>query len=169
MAKLSRLGMQRQEEADSAIESDEGVAEGSVDLFGRALHGGIGNAPMSGHGLARPDRADFTGGVIANGKDKIEFGRAGFGELVPGFAAQGEGGQTGEFQLAKRGGMDGAFGMAACAVGGEGGKTFFVEDGLGHDGACGISGAEEQDVVVFLHQLGDSLSRSTSSTGFSPA
>jgi len=40
-------------------------------------------------------------------------------------------------------GIDAAGGKAACAVGGENGLAFLVEDGFGHDGAGGIAGAEK--------------------------
>ena len=43
---------------------------------------------MRGHGLARPHRADFFGGVVADGEDEIETGSARLGELVPALAAQ---------------------------------------------------------------------------------
>ena len=47
--------------------------------------GWIGEAPMRGHGLALPDGADLFRRVVADGEHKIEFRRAGCGELVPGF------------------------------------------------------------------------------------
>ena len=49
---------------------------------------GSGNAPMRRHRLARPDRTDFAGGVVADGEDEIQRRRAGCGELVPALGAQ---------------------------------------------------------------------------------
>jgi hypothetical protein len=116
----------REEQIDTAFKVNESVVEGAGNFFGSALDGGgIGNAPMRGDGMAGPDGADFLGSVITDGDDEIKFGRIGLGEFIPGFAAQGEGGQSGGFHLTKRRGMGGAFGMAACAVGGEDGKTLF--------------------------------------------
>src|SRR5271154_2881768 len=123
---------------------DEGVAEGLVDLAGRAFDGGgIGDAPVGGPGLAGPDGTDFAGGVVANGEDEIEKGRAGFGEFVPGLAAKAGGWKGCGVEKAESGGMDGTFGMAAGAVGGEIRGAFPSEDGFGEDGAGGIAGAEE--------------------------
>jgi hypothetical protein len=42
---------------------------------------------MRRHRMTGPDRADFTGGVIANGDDEIHHRRIGRCELVPAFAA----------------------------------------------------------------------------------
>src|SRR5208282_5353394 len=140
---------QREEEIDAAFQVNQGGVEGAGDFFGSAFDGGgIGNAPVSSHGMAGPDGADFTGSVVANRDNEIEFGRIGFGEFVPGFAPEAKAGQSGGFELTKRGGMDVAFGMTARAEGGEGGKSFFVEDGFGKDGTGGISGTEKEDVVV---------------------
>ena len=49
---------------------------------------GIWNTPMGSHGLSWPYRADLLGRVIANRKDKVELGRAGQGEFIPGLAAR---------------------------------------------------------------------------------
>src|SRR5580658_1316055 len=75
---------QREEKADPAIEMDESVAESLIDLFRCSSYcSGIRNPPMSSHRLARPDGADLAGSVVANSKNKIQFGRAGLGEFVP--------------------------------------------------------------------------------------
>ncbi len=54
---------------------------------------------MRSHGLSWPYGADFLGSVIANRKDKIELGRTGQGEFIPGLAAQTLGGQARDFEL----------------------------------------------------------------------
>ena len=65
---------QAKEEADSAVENHESLAEGALDLLGRAFdRGGIGNAPVRGHGLAGPDGTHFLRGVVANGEDEIHL------------------------------------------------------------------------------------------------
>ena len=47
---------QGEEEADSAVEGEKGIAKGALDLFGRALDRcGIGDAPVGGHRLAGPE------------------------------------------------------------------------------------------------------------------
>ena len=64
--------------ADTAVEHEVGVAEGFFDLLRRACDGGgVGDSPVGSHRLAGPDGADFFGGVVADGENKIEFGRAG--------------------------------------------------------------------------------------------
>ena len=89
-----------EEKADAAVEKQERFAKRTLDAFGWSFNrGGIGNAPMRGHGLAGPDGADFTRGIIANGENKIEFGRAGFRKFVPTLAAQTSTRQACEFEL----------------------------------------------------------------------
>ena len=63
--------------------------QGGADLGFRALHRGrIGHAPMGGHRLAGPDRADFACGVVTDREDEIERRRARRGELLPRFRAE---------------------------------------------------------------------------------
>src|SRR6185295_18871139 len=57
-------------------------------VFAAFKGGGIGKAPMRDDRLARPNRADFAGGRIANRDDEIHFRRAGASKLVPAFRAQ---------------------------------------------------------------------------------
>jgi hypothetical protein len=54
-------------------------------------------------------------------------------------------------ELTKRGGVHGAFGLAPGAVGGKVWRTFTIHDGLGHDGARGISSAQKQDFIGSLY------------------
>ena len=68
---------QAEEEADPAIQENEGVAESPPHLFMCSLHHcGIGDAPMRRHRLAGPYGTDFIRGVVANGEDKVEMRRA---------------------------------------------------------------------------------------------
>ena len=48
----------------------------------------IRQAPMRAHGLARPDRADLVGGVVADREHEIELRRIGRRKLLPGLGAQ---------------------------------------------------------------------------------
>ena len=139
-------GIERQgeEEADSAVEMDERIAERLVDLFRSAFDCcWIGNTPVSRHGLTGPDGTDFAGGVVTDGEDEIEWGSAGLGEFVPGLAAEAGGWKVRRVEKLECDGMNGAFGVAAGTVGGEIRGAFLIEDGFGEDGAGGIAGAEE--------------------------
>ena len=146
---VERSQRQGQQQGDAAIQGGEGLRVGAVDfLRGAANGGGIGHSPMRGDGLAGPDGADFFGRVIADGKDEVEMGRAGLGKLVPGLAAQAFHAETGGGDLAQSFGANGSGGMTAGAVGGEGGRSFAVEDRFRQDGAGGVAGAEKQNIVV---------------------
>ncbi len=66
-----------------------GLGEGESDLgLGARGRRGIGNPPVRGHRLARPDRADLTGRVVTDREDEIERRGARLGELVPGLGPQ---------------------------------------------------------------------------------
>ena len=55
----------------------------------KARHGSrVGNAPMGRHWVPRPYWADFTGRVIADGEDEVEFGSVWCREFIPGLASQ---------------------------------------------------------------------------------
>ena len=146
-----------EEKADAAVEKQERFAKRTLDAFGWAFYrGGIGNAPMRGHGLAGPDGADFTRGVIADGEDKIEFGRAGLRKFIPILAAQTGDRQASEFELPERERMDAASRMASRAVGRKSGSALFVENRLRHDRARGITGTEKEHAILRVrgrHQL----------------
>ena len=45
------------------------------------------DSPMRGHRLAGPDRADLARGIVANGEDEIELGRAVLREFLPALRA----------------------------------------------------------------------------------
>ena len=66
------------------FERDIGVAEGPPQLcFGPLGSGRIGHAPMGGHGIARPNGAQFAGGLVADREDEIHHRRTGPREFMP--------------------------------------------------------------------------------------
>ena len=91
--------------------------------------------------LAGPDRADFFRGVVTDGEDEIEAGRGGPGELLPALASETVGWQMSTLELRDGLRPNGSGRVAAGAVGSKVRTAFVVHDGLGHDGAGGISGA----------------------------
>ena len=135
---------QGKEQADTAVQNDKGVEKSAFDLRGVACNGGgIGNAPMGGYGLSRPDGTDFASGVVTNSKDKIHLGCAGLSEFVPALASQIGSGKARCFELLEGEGIDAAGGKTACAVGDEIGLSILVENSLGHDGTGGVTRAEK--------------------------
>src|SRR5712672_4318699 len=75
---------QAQQQADSALENHECIAECAFHLFRRTGHcGRIGNAPMRGHRLSRPNRADLFRCAITDSEHKIEMWCSGFREFIP--------------------------------------------------------------------------------------
>src|SRR5215471_15540533 len=68
---------QRDKQLNAVFESDIGVAEGTPLLGVRALHrGGIGDTPMGGHRVPRPDRTNLAGSLIADGENEVQRWRA---------------------------------------------------------------------------------------------
>ena len=91
---------QAQQQADAAIEYVEGIAKSTVYSLRRPFDSSrIWNAPMRGHWLTRPNRADFFGRVVTYGKHEIHFWGASLGKLVPILAAQPRCGQVRDLQL----------------------------------------------------------------------
>src|SRR6266403_1447375 len=75
---------QAQQQGDSALKNHECIAECALYLFRRTGHcGRIGNPPMCGHRLSRPNRADLFRCAITNGEYKIHVRRTGLGEFIP--------------------------------------------------------------------------------------
>ena len=143
---------QRKKKTDSSVQHYECISEGSVDLLRRTINGGrVRHSPVSRHWLPRPYRTHFFRGFVAYGKDKIQTGRVRLGELAPILAPQTDSRKFGNFDLTKRARMNSTLWVTSCAVGREGRKSFFVHDGLGHNGTSGISSAEKQDVITRLH------------------
>lgn len=156
---------QCEEKTDAAVEEEEGIAEGCGNVTGGvANRAGVGNTPVGSHRLTGPNRTNFFGGVITKSKDEIQFGSAGLGEFIPAFAAEVVGWEFGRFQLPKRTRIHKARGMAACAVSGENGLPFVLQNGFGHDGARRIARTKKQQVVVRGHKTAGSI-RSRSGFG----
>jgi hypothetical protein len=80
--------------------------------------------------LARPNRANFLGGIVANRKDRIQLWRAGLSKFIPTLAAQPGGGKTSRLQQPGSVRIDAAARVAAGAVSREVGLAFLVQDGL---------------------------------------
>jgi hypothetical protein len=91
---------------------------------------------MRGHRLARPDRADFAGGVIADGEDEIHDRRARLREFVPAFAVWFLDGNARALQYVQGIGIDFAGGKAAGAEAAEFAATPVIQQGFGDDAAC---------------------------------
>src|SRR5208337_592899 len=83
---IQRRQRKSEKKTDPPVENKECVAEGAIDFGGVAVnHGRIGNSPVRRHGLSRPQRAGFLGGVIAHREDKVHLGSARPPEFVPAF------------------------------------------------------------------------------------
>src|ERR1035437_1954800 len=145
----------REKKADAPFENKKRVAEGAFDFGGVSLNRGrIGNSPVRGHRLSRPQRAGFLGGVVANREDEVHRGSAGTPEFVPAFTAQAGGGDACHRKLLQRFGTNRPGRMTSSTVGGECRPSFVVEDRVGHDGARRVSRAQEQNVVMSFHGHG---------------
>jgi hypothetical protein len=135
---------QIEEKTDAAFKQQVGIPKSTFDLLRSTLgQRGIGNTPMRGHGLAGPDGTGFLRRVVANGKDKIHFGRCGLGELFPAFAAQAFRRQVRHFNQLQRFGAHHSRRVTSGAKSGENRLAFAVENGFGHDGTRGIACAQE--------------------------
>ena len=93
---------QTKEQADSAIEHEEGIAIGAFHVCGTALNcSRVRNAPMSRDRLARPHGAYFVRGVIADRNYEVELWRIRRGEFLPRLAASSWVENVHRFQLAQ--------------------------------------------------------------------
>src|SRR5579862_238970 len=141
-----------EEQADSAIQHEKRLAKCALHfILGSADCSRVRHSPMGRDGLPGPDGTNFLRRVVANGEHEVQGWRAGFGKLLPTLAAQAGGGKARVLKFAKSLRANLPCRMAACAVRREGRTSFEVQDRLGHDGARRVSGAQEQDVVMFLH------------------
>jgi hypothetical protein len=103
---------------------------------------------MCGHGLARPERTHFFGGIVTNSENEIELWGARFRKFVPAFAAQTVNRDSSGLKSLQRFGSDLPRWMAPRAVSREPRLAFEIQDRLGHDRARRISGAQKQNVVA---------------------
>src|SRR5208282_3339598 len=141
---IERRQRKREKETDPAVENKKRVAKSAFDFSGVSLHGSrVGNSPVCGHGLSRPQRAGFLGGIVANREDEVHFGSARSPEFVPALAAQASGRDTSHFQLLQRFGTNRSRRMTSSAVGRESAPSFVVEDCLRHDRPSRVSRAQK--------------------------
>src|SRR5215468_1927795 len=101
---------------------------------------------MGGHRTARPGRAGFAGGAVADREDEVHDGRAGDREFTPGLRSQTLGGQAHLPQKIERERVYRALGMAAGAVTHKATLPDAVDDRLAKNAAGRVAGAQEQDV-----------------------
>src|SRR5205085_3059832 len=109
--------------------------------------GRIRDAPMRAGRVARPDRADLAGGIIANGDHMIEDRCLIAQKLVPRLGAKARFVDTVPGEQRQRHRMDGALWKAARRPGAEPPASIAVQDRFREDRARGIARAEEQDVA----------------------
>src|SRR6267154_5544685 len=139
---------QAQEQHDSPIQSHEGIAKHTLNLFRRALYSRwIGNTPMSGDRLARPNGADFICRVVADGENEIHPRRIGLRKFIPTLAAEALGRSAGKFNLFQRLRANNTGRMATRAIRREIWPAFSIQNGLSHDGSCRISGAQKENII----------------------
>src|ERR1700687_5717669 len=142
----------REKKTDSTVENKKRFAEGAFDFGGVSVNGGgIGHSPVRGHGLSRPERAGFLGGVVANRENKMHLGSAGPPEFIPALTTQSACRDASHLKLLQSFGTNRPRGMTPGAVGREDRFFFVVEDRFRHDGTRRVSRAQEQNVVVSVH------------------
>jgi len=114
---------------------------------------GSGTPPVRRHGPAGPDRANFSGSAIANGKDEIEFRCTRPGIFIPAFAAIAVRRHFEPLQHGQGQRVHLASGLASCGIRPESALCQSVEQAFCQDGAGGIARADEQCVGnVFRHE-----------------
>src|SRR6202035_3228793 len=86
---IERVDRKTRQEFNSSFKLFERLAERNR-LFGICTFDrrGVGDSPMRRHGLARPDGADFTGRVVADGENEIDQRRSRRRELIPALASK---------------------------------------------------------------------------------
>jgi hypothetical protein len=108
---------------------------------------------MRSHRLARTNGTNLVGGVVVHCEHKIELRRARSRELVPRLRIEMGDVVVRLAQQVERERVDPACGMAAGAIAAKLAGSQAIQDALGHDRACRIAGAEEEDVQRF-HSVG---------------
>src|SRR3546814_13391312 len=99
---------------------------------------------MGGDRVARPDRAGFARGIVANGEDEIELGRARRREFVPALRAQPARVKAESAEQGERGGMNVALGEAAGAIGTESAVTHAVQQRLDEERERAVARASKE-------------------------
>src|SRR6516164_5712869 len=107
---------------------------------------------MRGHRLAWPHRTNFARRVVADSEGKIERRRAGLGELVPRLRTKARRVVAEARQELHGVRVYSALRLAARTVGMELTGAELVQDGLGHDRARRVAGAQEQNVERMGHR-----------------
>src|SRR3984893_7502613 len=156
---IERLDRKTRKELDSRFKLLKRPAERKRFLGIAALGGrGVRNPPVCGHGLSRPDRADFTGCVVANRKDKINGRRPRRGELIPALAAKILRRQIHALEDLDRHWMHLALGEASRTEAVKLAAPPVIDQRFRKDAARGVAGAQKQYAVDPLRHR-DSLSR----------
>src|SRR5262249_56673549 len=114
--------------------------------------GGVGTPPGRGKGRGGPTRTAFARRVVADGEGKIERRRAGLGELVPRLRTKARRVVAEARQELHGVRVHSALRLAARTVGMEFTGAELVQDGLGHDRARRVAGAQEQNVERMGHR-----------------
>src|SRR5271170_6145255 len=117
---IKRVDLQTRKESYSSFKLFECLAEGKrllgVSTFNRR---GVFDSPVRCHRLAGPDGTHFAGGVVAHGKNKIDWRRSGRRELVPALAAKAFGPQIHALEEIERQPMHLTLWEASCTEGAE--------------------------------------------------
>jgi hypothetical protein len=84
-----RFEREADEDLNSAFEFRVDSKKESALVFVVAVKGDwIGDAPMRGYGFSRPQRADFSRGVVAYGKHEIVWRTVRAREFIPALTAE---------------------------------------------------------------------------------
>jgi hypothetical protein len=139
---VKRFQREREEETDSPVENKKCLAEGSLNLNRASSDGsGVGNTPVRGHGLARPQRTGLLGRIVANCKNEVHRWGAGTRKFIPTLASQTLNRYMSRLELLQSFGPNRGRWMTSGTVGGEPIADFVVQNGFGHDGTRRVSRA----------------------------
>jgi len=121
-----------------------------IDI-GALNSGGIGDAPMRGHGLTGPIGTDFAGCVVAHGEDEIEW-RAGWRcKLVPRLTPQTLCRKVHLFKQRQCNRVHSPFRMTAGTEATKLAPTPLIDEAFGEDAPSRVTRAKEQYVVDLMH------------------